>query len=508
MRRKRKNAIKKKNVIVYIISLILVCFTVIFFVDKMLFKGNLNILSGKELENKDNEKHIKTDIEIDTGSGEEVDKGSQAIGENPTGNKDDKPTTVEKDTKAIEDAKNQGKITEDSKTKNEDTKKDSGKSKNDGTNNIPIKDEGFKLGNERLLTEYSSHIDGKAVGLITNQTGVDSKGVSTISKLSNYKGAKLTALYGPEHGIDGKSKAGAYVQSYTHPTLKIPVYSLYGETRKPTPNMLKNIDVLVFDIQDLGARSYTYISTLNYAMKAAAENNKEIIVLDRPNPLGGIIVDGPVMEDKFITFVGVDNLPMTHGMTVGELAKFFNRKINAKLTVVPMTKYTRNMIFQDTGLRWVQSSPMIPDITSVFSYNATGIGEGTGIVQNDYFKWVGGVGIDSQKFADLLNGAKLPGVTFVAEDKGTKGGVRLNITDYHKFNPAKTGIYMLAYARSLNNFTVPKSEKEIVMFDKIMGTAMIGQALEKNYTPEQIEALYKEGLEKFKVERKKYLIYK
>lgn len=387
------------------------------------------------------------------------------------------------------------------------TSKDFRQLKNDYSMKFTIKKEDFKLGNERLLSDYNKLIDGKAMGLITNQTGVDSAGISTINKLANYKKAKLTALYGPEHGIDGKAKAGEYVQSYTHPSLRIPVYSLYGATRKPTPDMLKNIDVLIFDIQDIGARSYTYISTMNYAMRAAVENNKKIIVLDRPNPLGGEIVDGPVMEDKFITFVGVDNIPMTHGMTVGELAKFFNRKINADLTVIPMTGYNRSMIYQDTGLKWVQSSPFIPDITSVFCYNATGLGEGTGIGQSDYFKWVGGNGIDSKKFANLLNGAKLPGVIFIPETKGTKGGVKLNITDYHKFNPAKTGIYMLSYARSLNNFAVPKSENEIVMFDKIMGTAIIGQSLERKYTPQQIEAQYEGNLDKFKLEREKYLIY-
>ncbi|MFU0825029.1 DUF1343 domain-containing protein [Clostridium sp.] len=387
------------------------------------------------------------------------------------------------------------------------TSRDLKKLKNDYSMKFTIKKEEFKLGNERLLSEYGKLIDGKNIGLITNQTGLDSNGVSTITKLANYKKTKLIALYGPEHGIDGEAKAGEYVKSYTHPTLKIPVYSLYGDTRKPTSDMLRNVDAIIFDIQDIGARSYTYISTLNYAMKTVVETKKKIIVLDRPNPLGGNIMDGPVMEDKFITFVGVDNLPMTYGMTVGELAKFFNRKINADLTVIPMTGYNRDMIYQDTGLKWVQSSPYIPDITSVFCYNATGLGEGTGIFQDDYFKWVGGKGIDSNKFASLLNGAKLPGVTFMPEKRGTSGGVRLNIVDYHKFNPAKTGIYMLFYARSLNNFTVPKSGKNIVMFDKIMGTALIGQSLEKKLMPQQIESQYKGGLEKFKVDREKYLIY-
>ncbi|MBN6186374.1 DUF1343 domain-containing protein [Aneurinibacillus sp. BA2021] len=365
----------------------------------------------------------------------------------------------------------------------------------------------FRLGNEVFLEKYASFIDGKRVGLITNQTGVNSQGVSTISVLAAYPNASLTALYSPEHGIDGKAKAGAYVESSMHPTLHIPIYSLYGKTRMPSASMLANVDVLVFDMQDIGARSYTYMSTLNYAMKAAKQNNKPIVVLDRPNPLGGLIVDGPVLEDKYKTFVGVDNLPMTHGMTAGELAQFFNRNIGVELYVVPMEGYTRSMIYQDTGLRWIKSSPLMPNLQSVFGYNATGLGEGTGIFQADAFTWIGGKGINSQKYAALLNRAKLPGVTFVPEKRGSAGGVRLKITNYRTFNPAKTGIYALAYAHSLNKFKVPKSGKEIVMFDKIMGTNKIGLYLSQGLSPQQIEAKYAPQLAAFKQERKKYLIY-
>ena len=372
---------------------------------------------------------------------------------------------------------------------------------------MPFITPSFKLGNELLLTKYKNLIENKRIGIITNQTGVNSAGESIITTLSNFKSTKLTALYGPEHGIDGKAKAGEYIKSYIHPTLNIPVYSLYGDTRKPTKDMLANIEILIFDIQDIGSRSYTYMSTLNYSMVAAAEYNIPLIVLDRPNPLGGEIIDGPVLEDKFITFVGVDNLPICHSMTAGELANFFNRKIGANLTVIPMEGYGRNMIFQDTKLKWTQSSPYIPDIDSVFGYSATGLGEGTSIRQDDCFKWVGGTSINSDKYAKLLNDANLPGVKFIAENKGTSGGVRLQITDYHKFNPAKTSIYTLAYAHSLNNFKVPKSDKTIVMFDKLMGTDKIGMYLEKGYTPQQIEETYRLDLEKFKKERQKYLIY-
>lgn len=365
----------------------------------------------------------------------------------------------------------------------------------------------FKLGNEVLLSKYRYLLDGKRVGLITNQTGVNSKGESTINVLARETSFQLTALYGPEHGIDGQAAAGAYVESYVHPQLGIPVYSLYGATRMPTASMLENVDVLLYDIQDIGARTYTYISTLNYCMQAAQKYHKTIIVLDRPNPLGGLTVDGMVLEEGYETFVGVDNLPTAHGMTIGELALFFNRNIGADVKVIPMEGYSREMIWQDTGLTWIPTSPNIPDLDSLFGYMSTGLGEGTGIYQSDKFKWIGGKGVDALAFAKLLNQAGLPGVVFIPEYKGTAGGVRLSIQDYHTFNPAKTGIYALAYAHSLNNFKVPKSGKTMVMFDKIMGTNKIGQWLEQGLTPQQMEANYLPELNKFRAERQKYLIY-
>ncbi|OPX88471.1 MAG: hypothetical protein A4E53_01900 [Pelotomaculum sp. PtaB.Bin104] len=376
-----------------------------------------------------------------------------------------------------------------------------------GKNNGSTEPQQFKLGNELLMSKYHHLIEGKRVGLVINQSGVTRQGTSMIDVLAQDQSIHLTALYGPEHGIDGTAKAGEYLESYTHPELGIPVYSLYGNTRIPTEEMLHPVDVLVFDIQDIGARTYTYMSTLNYCLVAAQKYNKPVIVLDRPNPLGGNVVEGPVLEDPFKTFVGVDNLPMAHGMTAGELARFYNRKIGARLEVIAMEGYTRKMIYQDTGLPWVQTSPNIPDLDAVFGYMATGLGEGTGIYQADQFKWIGGKGINSQKYADMLNNAGLPGVAFVPEDRGEAGGVRLKIKDYRTFNPAKTGIYALTYAHTLNNFVVPKSGQTVVMFDKIMGTEKIGQYLEQGLTPQQIEGKYAPALSRFKEERKKYLIY-
>jgi uncharacterized protein YbbC (DUF1343 family) len=366
-----------------------------------------------------------------------------------------------------------------------------------------------KLGNEVLLSSRMALVKGKRVGLVTNQTGVSSEGKHLVDVFAAHPEINLVALYAPEHGIDGKAKAGAYVPSTTHPTLGIPIYSLYGPTRKPTSQMLAEVDVLVFDMQDIGSRTYTYMSTMNYAMVAAKENYKPIVILDRPNPVGGVIVDGPVLEDKYISFVGIDNLPMAHGMTAGELALFFNRKIGANVTVVPMEGYYRDMVWQDTGLTFVQTSPNIPDIESAFGYMATGLGEGIPTYyMGDKFKWVGGGSMDHVRFAQLLNGAGLPGVVFVPEKLNSVNGVRLNVTNYRTFNPAKTGFYALAYAKQLTNFSVPKSGSTIVMFEKIMGTDKVDQWLEQGLSPQQMEANWQPALNAFKKERQKYLIYR
>ncbi len=367
-------------------------------------------------------------------------------------------------------------------------------------------EEEFRLGSEVLLSEERHLLRNKKVGLVTNQSGVNSGGESTKELFFAAEDIDLKALYAPEHGLDGKAAAGEYVESYTHEDYNIPVYSLYGETRMPTEDMLKGIEVLVYDIQDIGGRSYTYISTLNYCMRAAQEYGVQVVVLDRPNPLGGKLVDGPMMEERFKSFVGVDILPKAHGMTVGELARYFNRDIGVELTVVPMQGYDREMIYQDTGLPWVQTSPNIPDLEAVFGYMATGLGEGTGVFQADQFRWVGGRGLDAEAYAARLNAAGLEGVEFVPEKRNDAGGVRLMINDYHSFNPARTGIYVLSYAFELGDFTVPKSNDVIVMFDKIMGTDKMGIFLEEGLSPEEVEERFAPDIEEFKRERQKYLV--
>lgn len=365
-----------------------------------------------------------------------------------------------------------------------------------------------QLGSDVLFDQFHHLIEEKKVGLITNQTGVNSQGTSTIDLLRRDRSVTLTALFAPEYGLDGKAQVASQPESFIHPVYGIPVYGLYGSTRQPTPEMLGHLDTLLVDLQDIGSRTYTYLSTLKYAMTAAKEQGKQVIVLDRPNPLGGTIVEGPVLEKRYESFLGVDELPLAHGMTIGELALFFNRTIGADLYVVPMQGYTRSMLYQETGLSWVPGSPHLPDLSSVYGYMATGLGEGTPVTQADHFTWVGAEGIDSVRYADLMNGSLLPGVIFLPEKKGKAGGVRLRIYDPRSFNPVKTGLYALAYARQLQPFPVPLgTDKEITLFEQVMGTDKIGQLLAQGKSPQEIVDSYAEALGKFKELRKNFFIY-
>ena len=236
-----------------------------------------------------------------------------------------------------------------------------------------------KTGLEVLHANNFSNIKGKNVGLITNVTGVNHKLVSSVDILYNSYKVKLVALYGPEHGVRGDTPAGDHVGFFKDSKTGLPVYSLYGKTRKPNKEMLKGIDILVYDIQDIGSRSYTYISTLGLAMEAAAENNIKIVVLDRPNPLGGVKMEGMITEPGFISFVSQFPIPYIHGFTAGELATFLNEEgllangIKCNLEVVSMEGWKREMNFEATGLPWVPSSPHIPHRNSSYYYPVSGI---------------------------------------------------------------------------------------------------------------------------------------
>ncbi|OYV03236.1 hypothetical protein CGW93_01805 [candidate division bacterium WOR-3 4484_18] len=316
-----------------------------------------------------------------------------------------------------------------------------------------------KLGIDVLLEEKLNLIRGKRIGLIANQTSVNSKLQSTIDLLYQHPDVELIALFAPEHGIRGELPAGAKVRDYIDEVTGLPVYSLYGDRMKPTREMLENIDILIFDIQDVGSRAYTYVYTMELAMEAAHDVGIEFMVLDRPNPLGGVNVEGTLPEIRDDRFPAYNVLPIVHGMTIGELALYFNDVLNigVKLIVIPMKGWSRDMLWEDTGLEWVSTSPHIPTPDAALCYAGMGLlgeiknlSEGVGYTKP--FEIVGAPWIDATSLADELNSRNLPGVYFrpiyykpfyfryVGE---VCEGVELHLTDKHAFKPVATAIHIL-----------------------------------------------------------------
>ncbi|MCM3028079.1 DUF1343 domain-containing protein [Bacillus safensis] len=377
-----------------------------------------------------------------------------------------------------------------------------------------------KTGIETLLSSNLSWLKGKRIGLITNPTGIDANMKSSVDLLFEHPNIKLTALYGPEHGVRGDAQAGEGVESYTDGKTGLPVYSLYGKTRKPTPEMLKNVDVLLFDIQDVGARYYTYIYTMAYAMEAAKENNIPFVVLDRPNPIGGLKVEGPVLEPEHASFVGLYPIPLRHGMTTGELANLFNKEfhINADVTVVKMKNWKRSMTFDDTKLPFVLPSPNMPTVDSTFVYPATGLIEGTNVSEGrgttKPFELIGAPYINSSELSDHLNQLKLKGVQFrpvsftptFSKHTGTLShGVQLYVTDRSSFEAVKTGLSIIKTIHDLypNDFQFLQTGS----FDKLIGNGWIKEEINKGTSVKHIMKRYHHDLKTFEKKRKKYLIY-
>ena len=318
-----------------------------------------------------------------------------------------------------------------------------------------------RLGIENV-DAYIDVFKGKRVGLITNATGVDSQLKSSAEVLAQK--VTLVALFAPEHGLRGSVAAGAAVGHEKDSRTGLPIYSLHGDIRKPTAAMLKNIDVLAFDIQDIGARSYTYIYTMAYAMQSAKENGKTFVVFDRPNPVGGERVEGGLVKSAYSSFIGLYPIPIRHGMTVGELARLFNEEfgIGARLVVIPMSGWTRSMQQEDTGLPWVMTSPNIPTPAAALVYSGTGLFGGSnvseGIGTTRPFELVGAPWLDGRTLSDRMNAYKLPGVYFRpvyftpqwGKYQGlTCNGVQLHVTDRRAFTPVSTAIYLLQEIRKL-----------------------------------------------------------
>ncbi|MHB2156099.1 exo-beta-N-acetylmuramidase NamZ family protein [Calditrichota bacterium GD2] len=380
------------------------------------------------------------------------------------------------------------------------------------------------LGIENFLTNYKSLVKGKRVALLTNPSGVDSRLKSTADILFEDKTINLTALFGPEHGIRGAIYAGEHVKDEIDPHTGLPVFSLYGAHKKPTKKMLENVDVILVDIQDIGLRGYTYIYTMALVMEAAAESGKQVIVLDRPNPIDGIRIEGNLVEKGFESFVGLYPIPYRHGMTIGELARYFNQEfdIHCDLQVVPMVGWTRDMLWDQTGLLWVPTSPHVPHWKTILYMGATGtIGElrtiSEGVGYTSPFELVGAPWIDGYDFARELNALNLPGVIFrplyfkpyYASYKGEVcQGVQLHITNPHTFNSYQTGLYILQTLLKLYPQHDPfKFENRVSMFQKIIGCNWIIEDLKAGHSVSEIALKWQDELEQFKMKREKYLMY-
>lgn len=383
----------------------------------------------------------------------------------------------------------------------------------------------LRLGVEVLLEDRLDLIKGKRVGLITNPTGVDQKLNSIVDRLFNHPDVELTALFGPEHGVRGSAQAGQYVEKYMDEITGLPVYSLYGSTKKPTPEMLQDVDVLLFDIQDVGTRFYTYIYTMALAMEAAKENNIPIVVLDRPNPISGTKVEGPVLEDKYSSFIGEYPIPVRHGMTVGELANLFNKEfsIGADLTVVEMDGWKRNMYYDETHMPFVLPSPNMPTLETALVYPGAALIEGTNVSEGrgttKPFELIGAPFINSTDLAKTLNALKLPGVTFRAASfvptfskhvNVLSHGVQIHVTDRKSYKPFETGLHIVKTIHDLYpdkfQFRTPNSSG-ISFFDNLVGNGSIRAGIESGKTVEEMKEEWKPELDKFMHIREKYLLY-
>lgn len=374
-----------------------------------------------------------------------------------------------------------------------------------------------KTGIDVLEEQRFPALRGKRVGLITNQTGVDSRGRRTIDVLAHAEGVKLVAIFSPEHGIAGKIE-DTRVADTTDTTTELPIYSLYGETRRPTAEMLANLDALVFDIQDAGVRFYTYITTMGYAMEEAAKRHIAFFVLDRPNPLGGEVIEGPMLDRDRLSFVGYFPMPVRYAMTLGELAQMFNaeNKIGAELHVIAMKNWRRGEFFSETGLSWIPPSPNLRTLDETFLYpgveplQAGGVSVGRGTAKA--FEFVGATWLEpSVEFAGELERRQVPGVRFFAagitpRDGPYAGrmchGVFAFVTDRTVFRSIPMGIEI---ADALQRMYPKQFQLEKIIF--LLGSQTTIDRLERGDAVKDIVDGWVPDLDKFRAMRQKYLIY-
>ena len=380
------------------------------------------------------------------------------------------------------------------------------------------------LGCQNIFTEELNLISGHRIGLITNHSGVDPLMIATADRLFNNNDCELTALFGPEHGIRGSAQDGEKVTTFNDPYTGVPAYSLYGEIKRPDKNMLNRIDRMLFDIQDVGTRFYTFLYTMSMSMEACAIYNIPFIVLDRPNPLGGAICSGNILDPKFSSFVGRYPIATRYGLTIGELAKLFNNEfdIGVDLRVVHMKNWKRNYYWSDCGLPWVPPSPNMPTFQTSLVYPGTCFFEGTNISEgrgtSKPFEQIGAPFIDAKELADLLNEINLAGVrfrpTFFTPTSSKHvgmlcGGVQLHVVNEKIFDPIEVGIASLISIRNhyRDDFSWRLPKGGIHNFDRLAGTNLIREAIDEGCTIQQLLDSWEPELKSFKKIQERYKIY-
>ncbi len=391
-----------------------------------------------------------------------------------------------------------------------------------GTHRVPSAGNGTRsvpatyCGIDVLVRDHFRQLAGRKVGLITNHTGRSADGQSTVKLLHEAKNLELVALFSPEHGFEGKLDIAKIGDSQDQST-GLKVRSLYGETRKPTKEMLADLDTLVFDIQDVGTRFYTYVSTMGEAMNAAAENGKRFVVLDRPNPIGGIAVAGPMLDEGRESFVGFHRLPVRHGMTAGELALMFQAelKLDLDLEIIECEGWRRADAFDVTGLVWVNPSPNMRSLTQAFLYPGIGLLETTNLSvgrgTDTPFELVGAPWLDGGKLAAELSARNVKGVSFVpieftpssSKFSGEKcGGINVAITDRTNFEPLRTGFEIALALRKLY-----PDQWDAKSYDRLLGNKATHEAILAGKPIEDVQAAAREGVDCFLRRRTQYLIY-
>ncbi len=383
-------------------------------------------------------------------------------------------------------------------------------------------------GADILVSEKLDLIKGKKIGLVVNHSSLLSNGKHLVDALYENKEIKIVALFGPEHGFRGDTTGE--IDNTVDKKTGIPVFSLYGKTYKPTNEMLQGIEVLIFDIQDVGARFYTYISTLGHVMEAAAENNINVIVLDRPNPITGLYIDGPITDESFKSFVAYAPIPISHGLTVGELANMYNEKewlnnkIKANLTVIKMKGWKRNLWYDETNLMWIKPSPNMPTINTAIVYPGTCLFEGTNVSEGrgteKPFEYIGATWMNSKKIISELKKIKLQGVSFEANQftpqwysynsKPPKyhnekcNGIFVKVNNRNRFESVKTGIALIWAIKKNHPENFQWKEKT---FDNLMGNNKIRKMIDEGKTPTEIFETWREELNQFKEMVRSFFLY-